>query len=52
MTDMAQDQRDFIYMGNQTTTQNNDDQIHLYTSLIREEFNELIEKFMINNVFT
>lgn len=38
---MAQDQRDFMYMGNQTTTTYNPDQIYLYSQLIEEEINEL-----------
>jgi predicted HAD superfamily Cof-like phosphohydrolase len=41
MIDMAQDQRDFMYMGNQTTTTYNPDQIYLYSQLIEEEINEL-----------
>ena len=45
MTNMANDQRDFMYMGNQTTTEYNEDQIELYTGLIAEEFNELITAY-------
>lgn len=45
MADMAQDQRDFMYMGNQTTTEYNKKQIELYASLIREEHRELMEEF-------
>lgn len=45
MTNMAQDQRDFMYMGNQTTTKYNKNQIELYAFLIREEYSELMEEF-------
>ena len=45
MADMAQDQRDFMYMGNQTTTEYNKKQIELYAFLIREEYSELMEEF-------
>ena len=41
MTNMAQDQRDFMYMGNQTTTTYNEKQIGLYLKLIQEEEHEL-----------
>ena len=41
MTDMAQDQRDFMYMGNQTTTEYNPEQQDLYLKLIEEEWDEL-----------
>ena len=42
MTDIARDQRDFMYMGNQTTVEYNPNQIKLYTNLIIEEFIELL----------
>lgn len=45
MTDMAQNQRDFMYMGNQITAHRDDDQIHLYSSLIREEYQELLAEY-------
>ena len=41
MTDMITDQRDFMYLGNQTTTVLNQEQMRLYLSLITEEYKEL-----------
>ena len=43
MTDMAIDQRSFMYNGNQTIHEHNDIQIKLYASLILEEVSELGE---------
>lgn len=43
MTDMIIDQRDFMFMGNQTTTVFNNDQTLLYTNLIHEEVLELFD---------
>jgi len=42
MTDMIIDQKSFMYLGNQSTTTYNQGQIELYKSLIKEEFQELI----------
>ena len=54
MTDMAQDQRNFMYMGNQTTTVHNLPQIELYLKLIQEEFLELmfpsLDKILLNKL--
>lgn len=41
MTDMIQDQRDFMYLGNQTTTTYNEEQLKLYEKLVIEEVSEL-----------
>jgi len=41
MTDMIQDQRDFMYLGNQTTSLYNSEQLKLYENLIIEEVSEL-----------
>ena len=43
MTNMAADQRSFMYMGNQTVSEYNVEQQHLYSNLIKEEVSELIE---------
>lgn len=41
MSDMITNQRDFMFMGNQTTTVFNPEQMELYWSLIQEEVDEL-----------
>ena len=43
MTDMIINQRDFMFMGNQSTTALNLEQMELYESLIKEEVKELQE---------
>jgi len=43
MTDMITNQRDFMYLGSQTTTTYNKEQMELYGSLIEEEINELTD---------
>lgn len=48
MTDMITNQRDFMFMGNQTTTSYNLDQQKLYASLILEEYHELGEAIASN----
>lgn len=42
MTDMITNQRDFMYLGNQTTSIYNEEQIALYNRLVQEEFLELM----------
>jgi predicted HAD superfamily Cof-like phosphohydrolase len=41
MTDMITNQRDFMFMGNQTTTTFNPEQLKLYEKLLIEEVSEL-----------
>jgi len=43
MTDMSQDQRQFMYNGNQSIHGFNYDQTELYHSLVQEESKELLE---------
>ena len=43
MTDLVTNMRDFMYLGSQTTTTYNKEQIALYTSLIEEETRELTD---------
>ena len=43
MTDLIQNQRDFMYLGSQTTTTYNEEQMELYSSLIEEEIKELTD---------
>ena len=45
MTDMITDQRNFMYLGNQSTTTFNIEQLQLYYSLIQEECLELKEAY-------
>ena len=49
MTNMAQDQRDFMYMGNQLTQKYDEEQVLLYTSLIKEEVNELLMSYLLED---
>jgi predicted HAD superfamily Cof-like phosphohydrolase len=43
MTDMITDQKSFMYLGNQSTTTYNPEQMKLYGKLIQEEFSELMD---------